>query len=255
MEKQINIKGIKLNYRQVGNGDPMIIMHGWGCDSSAMALFERVGAEHHTVYNLDLSGFGKSQEPPTPWTVEDYTQMLEAFVEAQGISSPILLGHSFGGRVAILYASRNEVSKLILVDAAGVKPRRSLSYYIKVYSFKLARRIYPLIIGKEKAGKKIEAMRAKRGSDDYKSSSPVMRQVLVKAVNTDLKHVMPSISAPTLLIWGEEDTATPMRDARIMNKLIANSRLVSFAGAGHFSFVDNPYQVTAAVRRFIQHKD
>lgn len=255
MEKQINIKGIKLNYRQVGNGDPMIIMHGWGCDSGAMAMFERVGAEHHTVYNLDLPGFGKSQEPSTPWTVEDYTRMLEAFVEAQGISAPILLGHSFGGRVAILYASRNEVSKLILVDAAGVKPRRSLSYYIKVYSFKLARRIYPLIVGKEKAGKKIEAMRSKRGSDDYKSSSPVMRQVLVKAVNSDLKHVMPSITAPTLLIWGEEDTATPMRDARIMNKLIANSRLVSFAGAGHFSFVDNPYQVTAAVRRFIQPND
>ena len=99
MEKQINIKGIKLNYRQVGNGDPMIIMHGWGCDSGAMALFERVGAEHHTVYNLDLPGFGKSQEPSMPWTVEDYTQMLEAFVEAQGVSAPTLLGHSFGGRV------------------------------------------------------------------------------------------------------------------------------------------------------------
>lgn len=252
MEKQIDIKGITINYRQQGAGAPMIIMHGWGCDSGAMALFERVGAEHHTVYNIDLPGFGKSQEPATPWTVEDYTQMLEAFVQALNITEPILLGHSFGGRVAILYASRNKANKLILVDAAGVKPRRSLSYYIKVYSFKLARHIYPLIVGKENANKKIEAMRAKRGSADYKSSSPLMRQVLVKAVNTDLKHVMPAISAPTLLVWGEEDTATPMRDARIMNKLIKNSRLVSFAGAGHFSFVDNPYQVTAAVRRFIQ---
>lgn len=78
-----------------------------------------------------------------------------------------------------------------------------------------------------------------------------MRKVMVNVVNSDLKSVMPKIKAPTLLIWGEEDTATPMRDAKIMQKLIPNAGLVSFPGAGHFSFVDNPYQSTAVVRRFI----
>lgn len=251
MENQITINGVKVNYRKGGEGDPIILLHGWGCDSSALGLFERVGMEHHTVYNLDLPGFGKSDEPPTPWGVEEYTQMLEQFVKALDIHNPFILGHSFGGRMGILFASRNKVRKLILVDAAGVKPRRTLKYYLKVYSYKLGKWIYPAIVGKEKAKERIAEMRAKRGSYDYNNCSPMMRQVMVKVVNTDLKGVMKRIKAPTLLLWGENDTATPMRDARIMMKLIPDAGLISFPGAGHFCFVDNPYQSAAAVRRFI----
>lgn len=247
----ININGTTVAYRHAGSGRPIILMHGWGCDSSTLSLFERVGAEHHEVFNIDLPGFGRSPEPPTAWTVEDYTRMLEGFVRQLGLQNPILLGHSFGGRVAILYASRNPVSQLLLVDAAGVKPRRSPKYYMKVYSFKLAKTIYPLIVGHKKADAYIAKVRQSSGSPDYLQSSPLMRQVLVKAVNTDLRKVMPKIEAPTLLIWGENDTATPMRDARIMKRLIPGAGLVSFPGAGHFSFVDNPYQSAAVVRRFI----
>jgi len=227
-------------------------MHGWGCDSSTLNLFERVGSEQHRVYNIDLPGFGKSQEPPFAWGIEEYTEMLEEFVSALGLSTPIVLGHSFGGRIAILYASRNAVDRLLLVDAAGVKPRRSLKYYAKVYSFKLAKMIYPTIVGREKAKEIIEQMRSRRGSYDYNNCSPLMRRVMIKVVNADLRFAMPSIKAPTLLIWGENDTATPLRDAHIMKKLIPDSGLVSFPGAGHFSFVDNPYQSAAVFRRFIQ---
>ncbi len=252
MEQNIIVKGINLAYTKIGSGPAAILMHGWGCDSSTLSLFQRVASESHTVYNLDLPGFGKSDEPSWAWTVEDYTQMLEEFVTKLGIERPVLLGHSFGGRVAILYSSRNAVDKLVLVDAAGVKPKRSLKYYMKVYSFKLAKKIYPFIVGRQRADEVIAQMRATRGSSDYNNSSETMRQVLVKAVNTDLRSVMPRISAPTLLLWGENDTATPMRDAHIMRKLIPGSGLVSFAGAGHFCFIDNPYQSAATVRRFLQ---
>lgn len=245
------INGVKVAYRHGGSGQPIIMMHGWGCDSSTLAILEHVALEHCEVYNIDLPGFGQSQEPPTVWGVEEYAQMLEKFVDTLGIDKPMLLGHSFGGRVALLYSSRRPVSRLLLVDAAGVKPRHSLKYYIKVYSYKIAKAAYPLIFGKERAAKRIEQMRSTRGSADYRSSSPMMRQVMVKAINTDLRYVMPKITAPTLLLWGEADTATPMRDALIMHKLIKNSNLVSFPGAGHFSFVDNPYQSAAAMRRFI----
>lgn len=251
MEKSLTIDGIKINYRYGGKGDPFILMHGWGCDSSALGLFERVGLENHTVYNIDLPGFGKSDEPLTPWGIEEYTHMLENFCKELGIVNPIVLGHSFGGRVALLFASRNKVRKLILVDAAGVRPRRSLKYYLKVYSFKLGKLIYPALVGKEKAKEKIEAMRSRRGSYDYNNCSPMMRRVMVNVVNADLRSCMKKIEAPTLLLWGENDTATPMRDARIMLKRIPDSGLISFAGAGHFSFVDNPYQSAAAVRRFL----
>lgn len=251
MEKTITANGVKINYRTGGSGAPVILMHGWGCSASSLGLFERVGLEHHTIYNLDLPGFGKSEEPPASWGVEEYTAMLEDFVHKLDISDPIILGHSFGGRIAILYASRNKVKKLILVDAAGVKPRRTFKYYAKVYSYKLAKMLYPALVGKRKADELINSMRSRRGSYDYNNCTPVMREVMVRVVNSDLKGVMRKIKAPTLLLWGEKDTATPMRDARIMLKLIPDSGLVSFPGAGHFSFVDNPYQSAAVVRRFI----
>lgn len=251
IEKDIIVNGVKIHYRTGGSGDPVILMHGWGCESSTLGLFQRVAMEHNSFYNIDLPGFGKSDEPPTAWGIEEYTQMLEAFVNMLGLKNVIILGHSFGGRVAILYASRNPVKKLVLVDAAGVKPKRTLKYYMKVYSYKLAKWLYPTIVGRERANEIINNMRSRRGSYDYVNSSPIMRQVMVKVVNSDLRHVMPHIKAPTQLIWGESDTATPMRDARIMLRLIPDSGMVSFPGAGHFSFVDNPYQSAAVFRRFI----
>ena len=227
-------------------------MHGWGCNSTTLASVEKVAEETHKVYNVDFPGFGKSQEPIEVWGVEEYTQMIEQLVKDEQIENPILLGHSFGGRVGILYASRNQVDKLILVDAAGVKPRRSLKYYIKVYSYKLGKKIMPLIYGKEGAQKRIDAMRAKRGSSDYNNASPMMRSILSKVVNEDLTHCMPQINVPTLLIWGENDTATPLSDAKIMERLIPNAGLVSFPGCGHYSFLDNPLQFAAVLRSFLK---
>lgn len=252
MEKQITLSdGITINYDQSGQGPAMIIMHGWGCNNSTVKSIADVAAEQHTVYNLDLPGFGASSEPKKVWGVEDYVAMLEEFVAKLGIQSPIILGHSFGGRVGILYSSHNDVNKLILVDAAGVKPKRSLKYYFKVYTFKTGKWISRFLLGKEKAEKRIELQRQKKGSADYAAASPMMRSILTKTVNQDLKFAMPGINAPTLLIWGENDTATPLRDAKVMEKLIPDSGLVSFAGCGHYSFLDNPYQFAAVLRSFI----
>ena len=252
MEKNIKINGLKFHYTVQGSGSPIILMHGWGCNLTTLASIEKGAVENHTVYNVDFPGFGESQEPTEVWGVEKYTQLIEEFVKLKNIENPILLGHSFGGRVGILYSSRNQIKKLILVDAAGVKPRRSLKYYFKVYTYKMGKRLMPLIYGKDGAQKRIEEMRAKRGSSDYNNASPMMRAILSKVVNEDLKHCMPKITAPTLLIWGENDTATPLRDAQIMEKLIPDAGLVSFPGCGHYSFLDNPIQFAAVLRSFIK---
>ncbi len=251
MEKSVEILGVNVHYTIQGEGTPIILMHGWGCNLTTLASIEKVAVENHTVYNIDFPGFGQSQEPPTVWGVEEYTQVVETLVKNEHMEAPILLGHSFGGRVGILYASRNQVKKLILVDAAGVKPKRSLSYYFKVYSYKLGKRLMPLIYGQTGAQKRIEQMRAKRGSSDYNNASEMMRRILSKVVNEDLKDRMPMIKVPTLLIWGENDTATPLRDAKIMERLIPDAGLVSFPGCGHYSFLDNPYQFAAVLRSFL----
>lgn len=252
MDKTIKIKGLDFHYNVVGNGSHMILMHGWGCNSTTLASIEKIAQEYHTVYNVDFPGFGNSQEPNDVWGVEEYTQLIEDLVKLEKIENPVLLGHSFGGRVGILYASRNETRKLILVDAAGVKPKRSLKYYFKVYTYKLGKKMMPLIYGRARAQQRIDEMRAKRGSSDYNNATEMMRRILSKVVNEDLKHVMPQIKCPTLLIWGENDTATPLSDAKTMEKLIPDAGLVSFPSCGHYSFLDNPYQFTAVLKSFLK---
>ena len=108
-----------------------------------------------------------------------------------------------------------------------------------------------MVLGKEKAQKRIDAMRAKRGSSDYAQASPKMRAIMSKVVNEDLAPLLPSVKAPTLLIWGENDTATPLADAKKMNRLLPDSGLVSFPGCGHYSFLDNPGQFAAVLSSFL----
>lgn len=248
----VTIDGVKLCYSVQGSGRPLILMHGWGCNSSTVASIAAVAAQTHKVYNIDFPGFGASPEPGEVWGVERYTCLVEGMVRELDLENPVLAGHSFGGRVAIVYASRNDVDKLILIDAAGVKPRRSLKYYFKIYSFKALKRLMRLVYGKEKARACIEAQRAKRGSADYANSSPMMRAILSKVVNEDLCYLMSRIKAPTLLIWGEADTATPLSDAKKMERLIPDAGLVSFPGCGHYSFLDNPRQFSAVLNSFLK---
>lgn len=254
MEKEIGLEGLTVRMEVTGDGRPLILMHGWGCDHTTVRSIAATAAMTHTVYNIDFPGFGGSQEPDEVWGVERYTRLIEELVVKEGLERPVLVGHSFGGRVAILYASRNEVDKVVLVDAAGIKPSRSLGYYLKVYSFKAAKRFWQLVLGKEKAQKRIDAMRARRGSGDYAAASPMMRRILSKVVNEDLTDRLHMIEAPTLLVWGENDTATPMADARKMAKLIPDAGLVSFPGCGHYSFLDNPGQFRAVLSSFLKSK-
>ncbi len=252
MEKEIELEGVRVAMEVTGSGRPLILMHGWGCDHSTVRSIAATAALTHTVYNIDFPGFGASEEPVEVWGVECYTRLIEALVKAENLESPVLVGHSFGGRVAILFASRNKADKVILVDAAGIKPRRTLKYYLKVYSFKAGKKFWELILGKEKAQARIDRMRARRGSSDYAGASPMMRRILSKVVNEDLTDRLPLISAPALLIWGENDTATPLSDAKKMARLIPDSGLVSFPGCGHYSFLDNPAQFRAVLSSFLK---
>lgn len=254
MEKDIRIDGLNIHYRESGPSDavPVVLMHGWGCESATLASVEGILNERMRVINIDLPGHGRSDEPGEVWGVDEYTVLMEHFLKGIGVENPVMLGHSFGGRVGIIFASRNAVRKMLLVDAAGVKPRRSLKYYVKVYSFKAARHILTFLFGKKRGGCMVDKLRGNAGSADYRNSSPRMRAVMSRVVNQDLKGYMPKIKAPTLLIWGEDDTATPLTDAKIMERLIPDAGLVSFPGCGHYSFLDNPAGFRAVVKEFLK---
>lgn len=256
MEKQLTHNGATMAYTDLGEGPAVIIMHGWGCDRSTVKSITDLALRHHRVITVDFPGHGQSSEPPllpdgSPWGVEAYTQMIEQLIAKERITDPILIGHSFGGRVGILYASRNKVDRLVLVDSAGIKPHRPVSYYWRVYRFKFAKWAALTFLGRERGQRRIDAMRARRGSADYAQASPMMRRVLSRVVNEDLRHVMPSISCPTLLLWGENDTATPLADAKKMDTLIPDTGLVAFPRCGHYCFLDAPGPFARVLTSFI----
>lgn len=253
MRKEINIDRQVVVYDETGPSDglPVILMHGWGCNSSTVkSIADAINHKCH-VYSIDLPGFGGSPEPSEIWGVGEYTELVEKFTNRLNLEKPALIGHSYGGRISILMASRTPVSKVVLVDAAGIKPKRKLKYYLKVYPFKCAKKFLPVLFGKKLGGSMINRYRSAMGSSDYNSSTPKMRAIMSKSVNQDLKYAMPSITAPTLLIWGEDDTATPLSDAKTMERLIPNAGLVSFPQAGHYSFLDNPGQFRAVMQSFL----
>ena len=251
MDCRYKYNGIELSYSIEGEGDAVVLLHGWGCDKSIWKSSIEALQSHFRVVAVDFAGFGASQEPDSVWGVEEYTRSVEALLRELGIQCPTLVGHSFGGRVSILYASRNEVKRVVLTDAAGVKPRRSFTYYRKVYTYKLLKRALPLLIGQKKAQMLLDQRRAKSGSSDYNRATPMMRAILSKCVNEDLCYVMPRISAPVLLFWGDMDTATPISDAHKMAKLIPDAGLVVAEGAGHFAFLERPELWQASLINFL----
>ena len=235
-----------------GEGEPVLLLHGWGCTHEIFKALQQLLAQKYTVYNFDFPGFGASDEPSEVWGTEEYTRMIEAFVKENNIERPALVGHSFGGRISIIFASRNESSRVVLVDAAGVKPKRPLKYYYKVYTFKLLKWLCNIFLPKKKAQEIIEKRRKGAGSSDYKNASPMMRAILSKVVNEDLTHLMPNIKAPTLLFWGNLDTATPLSDAKTMERLIPDAGLVIAHGTGHFSFLENAGLFATVMKNFFK---
>lgn len=252
MDLRYTYDGVELAYTIEGEGDDVVLLHGWGCDSSIWVATRELLATRYRVISVDFAGFGNSSEPQSVWGVEEYTRSIESLMAELGIVAPILIGHSFGGRVAIVFASRNQVRRMVLTDAAGVKPKRSWRYYYKVYSFKLMKHALPMLIGNTKAQMLIEQRRQKSASSDYNRATPMMRAILSKCVNEDLCHLMPKVKSSVLLFWGDRDTATPLSDAHTMERLMADAGLVVAEGAGHFAMLERKELWQASLKSFLK---
>jgi pimeloyl-ACP methyl ester carboxylesterase len=218
-----------------GAAPPLLFLHGWGVGHDAyMPLLEQLSATH-TVYAPDMPGFGKTPEPPKPWDVDEYADFVASYCGANGLTDPVCMGHSNGGRVLLRLISREDPDftppKIVLFNSAGLKPKRGLKVRIKVYTYKIAKfflRPFPKLLERYRAGK---------GSADYRAASPVMKAAMTKLLSADLTADLPNIKAPTLLIWGEDDTATPLSDGRKMERLIPDAGLAVLPG-GHWAFLE-----------------
>ncbi len=247
----ITVKGIKVHCEVTGEGAPVLILHGWGTSSEVMKTAADSFEGKMKVYNLDLPGFGQTEEPrEEDWNIYTYADFVKEFCCKAGIENPVVLAHSFGGRIALILAGRKMmgINKMILTGCAGIKPKRGADYYIKVYSYKLGKKVSKAL-GKLSPGHE-EKLKQKHGSADYAAASNKMRGVMVRTVNEDLKYLLPEIDVPCLLVWGENDDATPVSDGKLMEKLIPDSGLVVMPGSGHYAFLENGAWFGNIVRSF-----
>lgn len=251
---EIHVDGLKVNYTDEGQGSPALLLHGWGGSIQTMLPVLNVLKDKMRVVALDLPGFGRSDSPKESWNSYDYAEFVLKFIEKLDMTKIVLFGHSHGGRIAIILSGMHEelVSKLILIDSAGIIPKRSIKYYFKVYSFKLLKTMYTTFMKEDTKEKKLEKFYKKFGSEDYKASEGVMRQTMVKVINDNLVGLLPAIKAPTLLIWGENDEDTPLYMGRMMESKIKDSGLIVLKGAGHYSYVDCFEQFKAVITVFLK---
>ena len=227
----MNIKDVNINYVQYGNskGKDVVLLHGWGQNIEMMnPIGERLKNDYHITI-LDLPGFGKSSEPTYDWTVYDYYEMLKEFLKELKIKNPILIGHSFGGRISIIYASKEKVDKLVLLASPFRKSVKKDTLKIKILKFL---KKVPLLKDLEDYAK------TKIGSTDYRNASPVMRKILVNTVNEDLESCVRNIKVPTVLIWGDNDTAVSVEDARYMESIIPDAGLIVYEGCTHYAYLE-----------------
>ena len=238
---KIKIKDIEVNYIQYGSGKDILLLHGWGQNIEMMRPIGDNLSSNYRITILDFPGHGESDEPTEAWDIKEYSLMLEEFVKILNIKKPVVIGHSFGGRVAIRYVSNNSIDKLILFGSPCIRTQKELPIHVK-----MLKKIKTLP-GMNSIGEK---MKRYIGSRDYRSASPIMRQILVNVVNEDLSIYARQIEEPTLLIWGESDTEAPIQDARDLEKIMVDAALIVLPGT-HYAYLENLGQVINIINNFV----
>ena len=256
------MQGCRVHYeliRQAQNPDAPIILflHGWGCDHSIFAAMMESCAEQATILSLDFPGHGKSDDPPEPWDVSDYAEMVFALLNELFLSPVNIVAHSFGARVAILLSSQYPelVSQMIITGGAGLRKEPSPQQQKRTKQYKQYNQLLSAV-GRLPGMKSIvedwqQKLRNRYGSADYAKLNEVMRKSFVKIISEDLTPRLKDIKASSLLIWGSEDTETPLWMGQEMEKQIPDAGLVVFENRGHFAFVEEWQRFALIMKQFL----
>lgn len=240
----MNINGQNINFLDYGNknGDALVFLHGWGQNIEMMQMLGEPFKQDYRIIIIDFPGFGKSEEPKKVMNVSDYTNVVETLLKKLKIENPILIGHSFGGRVSVKFASRNKVKKLILLSPAL---RGHDKKGIKTKILKSLKKVPGI--------KNLEGWAKNHmGSRDYKAASPIMKQVLVQTVNEDLSADAKKIKVPVILIYGNLDSEVPEEDTKEYERLIEDCGLILYEGCTHYAYLERLNQTISIIRNFIK---
>jgi pimeloyl-ACP methyl ester carboxylesterase len=252
IEKQLIIHDLLITYYVSGRENAertFVVLHGWGSQSSHLFSAMSPLVQTSQVIFIDLPGFGKSQTPHTPWGLYEYVDCVFECLNTLEIKKTTMIGHSFGGSIALLLAVKQPriVESLILIDSAGVRETSKRKHIIHI----LASAVRPIF----RFGC-MQSMRQwiykKIGSEDY-LTLPNMRETYKKVISMDITPLLSSVKQKTFLIWGEEDTMTPIADATILKQNIPNARLTVISHAGHYCFLDQPEEFKKILRSYANH--
>lgn len=231
-EEKILINNLEVNYKTEGKGKPFLILHGWGSKSEKWEKVGKVLTERgFNVIIPDLPGFGKSQKLSVPWDLDDYCDFVKRFIEYLKLDKFYLLGHSFGGALAVKYTIKfpSKIEKLFLVAASCIRrktlKKRFLSKISKIFKtfsflpgfFLFRKGFYKYIIRKS----------------DYPHTEGIMKKTYLKIINEDLFNSLSFISVPAVIIWGDKDDVVPLKDGQIINQQIKNSKIIIIRGGNH----------------------
>ena len=255
MIKFTKVQGIDTRYYEAGEGETILFLHGWAAPIDVYMSVLKHLEERYRVIAVETPGCGQTGEPPMGWNVSKYVDFVLDFCKEIGIDGEIVMSLSLRVRIMtkLMSEKKNEFSckKAVIMDGAGIVPKRGMDYYARVYSYKLAKKVVSTKVGGFFFGPLWEERRGKMGSADYASSSDIMKHTLSLVVNEDLRHLYKDIDAEVLLIWGEKDDATPIEDAKIMEKNMKNAALAEIKGASHYPFLDNPRTFFAILDKFL----
>jgi len=248
----------RLSYREIGEGKPLLILHGWGVDSSVFVPLMQKMSAYRRCIALDFPGFGASEVPKTALTVPEVADIVSQFITHMKLESCDLLAHSFGGRISLELLSRDtdhsRFDKILITGGAGMKPRRTWRFYYRKYLAKTLKAPFALLpLALRERG--LEALRKTSlwkslGSSDYQQLQGVMRETFVKTVNYYQEALLPKIAHSILLLWGEQDDATPIYQAERLEKGLKNAALVRIAQAGHYAFMDQASSFETIARAY-----
>ncbi len=256
--EHITINGRRVAHAVTGTGDPLLLLHGWGANLKLIwPLAEKLAEKGFRCYIPDLPGFGESPPPSEAWHVDDYAKFVLAYMDANDLTQTHLFGHSFGGRISIVLGVEHPgyFDKIILCDSAGVKEETP-------WFHRLSKQVYRTLAGDGDRDNPLtraldrvrDAYVEKVGSDDYQNAGP-LRETFINVVEQDLLPVAPRLSQPTLLVWGENDTDTPLSHAKKLEAAIPDAGLVVFAGAGHYSYLDALPDAVRVIDYFLKHDE
>ncbi len=241
---QYKYKNISINYVFYDNksDENLIYLHGWGQNIEMMMPIAKPYIKKKNVLIIDLPGFGQSDEPKDVWSIFDYAEMVNELAKELKMNNPIIIGHSFGGKITLAYATKYKTKKIVLLASPYRISKNKPT--LKQKMLKGLKKV-PVL-------KKLEPIAKKYiGSTDYRNASEMMRKVLVNHLNLDLTKDLSNIKCPTLLIWGTNDTAVPYEDAVDLEKLISNCGLVTYEGCTHYAYLERLGQTISVLNSFI----